>query len=127
MKVYFNNDRGINCHSLYIISSPTKVVTHNIITSYIVQNILTKPIYVILGTNTGIKHIPNFSFNNNILIFMSFIFHIKNLCSLRCQDIWFVHHFIPTMYKVCKIHRRKPKFISLISSPILIINPFTLE
>ncbi|KAM4099198.1 hypothetical protein ACJW30_06G066600 [Castanea mollissima] len=130
MQISLSNDRGINCHSLYIIPSPTKVVTHNLITTYIVRNILRKTICVILvtlGTNTGIKDIPSFSFDNNIPILLPFVFHIKNLCSLRCQDIRFIYHFIPTMYEVCKIHHRKPKFISLISSPILVINPFTLE
>ena len=130
MKISFKNDRGINCHSLYIIPSLTKVVTHNLISTYIVRNTLRKTICVILvtlGTNTGIKHIPSFSFDNNILILVPFIFHIKNLCSLRCQDVWFIHHFIPIMYEVCKVHHRKPKFIGPIFSPILVINPFTLE
>ena len=111
MKISFTNDRGFNCYSLYIISSPTKVVANNIITSYILQNVLTKPIYVILitlGPNTGIKHIPGFNFNNNILIFAPFIFHIKNLYSLRCQDIWFIHHFIPSCMECVKFTIRNP-------------------
>ena len=130
MKFSFTNDRGINCHSLHIISTPTKVFPTSIIISYIVRNVLIKLIRVILvtmGANTDIKHISSFSFSNNIPIFAPFTFNIKNLCSSRCQDIWFIHHFLPTMYGVCKIHHRKPKLISLISPPILIINPCTLE